>query len=58
MIITIGNVRVEVSREPRDLRTNLGEIRRAYEGLLVDRIAKDARLRYEMEVSEYLPVMG
>jgi hypothetical protein len=60
MIITMGSVRVEVSRAPRgDQTANWGgEIRRAYEGLRVEKAARDERLAHEMEVSEYLPMLG
>ena len=39
MIITIANVKVEVSRTPRRPAMNWDEIGRAYEGQLVERSA-------------------
>ncbi len=59
MVITIANVKVEVSRAPRRRPTiNWDEIGRAYEGQLVERAARAARLAHEAKASAYLPLLG
>ena len=59
MIITIANVKVEVSRAPRRRSAvNCDKIGRAYEGQLVERAARAARLAHEVKASEYLPLLG
>jgi len=58
MIITIANVKVEVSRTPRRPATNWDEIGRTHEGQLVERAARAARLAHEVKASEYLPLLG
>jgi len=59
MIITIANVRVEVTRAPRGRQAvNWDEIGRAYEGQLVEKAARAARLAHEVKASAYLPLLG
>ncbi|MGI6132122.1 MAG: hypothetical protein ACOYES_09650 [Bacillota bacterium] len=58
MMIMIANVKVEVSRAPRRPTMNWDEIGRAYEGQLVERAARAARLAHEMKASAYLPLLG
>ena len=59
MIITIASVKVEVSRAPRRRPTmNWDGIGRAYEGQLVERAARAARLAYKVKASAYLPLLG
>jgi len=58
MMIMIANVKVEISRAPRRPTMNRDEIGRAYEGQLVERAARAARLAHEMKASAYLPLLG
>jgi len=59
MIITIANVKVEVSRAPRRRpAVNWDEIGRSYEGQLVERAARAARLAHEVKASAYSSAAG